>query len=71
MYKYPINYRVFFILQSNQERRSTSMQDIGKLLKDTMVEKRCDATCAFLYIAQQNAREAQKSCDSATKTKKE
>lgn len=48
------------------------MQDIGKLLKITMKEKQCSATCAFLCLAHDNTtdsdvREAQKSLDSDEK----
>jgi len=46
------------------------MQDIGKLLKATMNEKQCNATCAFIVVSISDAREAQKSNDSATKNKK-
>lgn len=43
------------------------MQDIGKLLKTTMKEKRCNATCAFVYVSNLDKREAQKSHDSKEK----
>ena len=41
--------------------------DIRSELKTMMEEKRCNATCAFVYVSNLDKREAQKSCDSEEK----